>query len=112
MQRNNPDYTYLVIYTIFLGWDLFPLDLLWDLLAFGSHLVKKKRNVFVGVGGIRRVGESAGDTDEGSKLELSEGRSNLCASNLVGKNENIGLIQIGNCSDDLYELTEPSVQDL
>lgn len=43
MQRNNPDYTYLVIYTIFLGWDLFPLDLLWDLLAFGSHLVKKKK---------------------------------------------------------------------
>lgn len=45
MQRNNPDYTYLVIYTIFLGWDLFPLDLLWDLLAFGSHLVKKKKEM-------------------------------------------------------------------
>lgn len=84
MQRNNPDYTYLVIYTIFLGWDLLPLNLLWDLLAFGSHLVKKKRKKEMCWGwGIRRVGESAGDTDEGSKLELSEGRFNLCASNLV-----------------------------
>lgn len=43
MQRNNPDYTYLVIYTILLGWDLLPLDLLWDLLAFSSHLFEKKR---------------------------------------------------------------------
>lgn len=51
MQRNNPDYTYLVIYTIFLGWDLLPLNLLWDLLAFGSHLVEKKeRKKCVGVG--------------------------------------------------------------
>jgi hypothetical protein len=44
MQRNNLDYTYLVIYTIFLGWNLLPLDLLWNLLAFSSHLVEK-RNV-------------------------------------------------------------------
>lgn len=92
MERNNPDHTYLVIYTIFLGWDLLPFDLLWDLLAFSSHLVgkKKKRNV-LGLG-IRRVGESAWDTDEGSKLELSEGRFNLCASNLVGENEGIELL--------------------
>lgn len=43
MQRNNPDYTYLVIYTIFLRWDLLPLDLLWYLLAFSSHLVERKK---------------------------------------------------------------------
>lgn len=43
MERNNPDHTYLVIYTIFLGWDLLPFDLLWDLLAFSSHLVGKKK---------------------------------------------------------------------
>lgn len=90
MQRNNPDYTYLVIYTIFLGWNLLPLDLLWDLLAFSSHFVEKKK--CVGVGGIRRVGESAGDTDEGSKLELSEGRFSLCASNFVDENEGIELL--------------------
>lgn len=94
MQRNNPDYTYLVIYTILLGWDLLPLDLLWDLLAFSSHLFekKKKKKKCVGVGSIRRVGESAGDTNEGSKLELSVGRFNLCASNLVDENEGIELL--------------------
>jgi hypothetical protein len=67
----TPITTYLVICTIFLGWNLLPLDLLWDLLAFSSHLICQKKKKSVGVGVIRRVGESAGDTDEGSKSELS-----------------------------------------
>jgi hypothetical protein len=50
VQRSNPDHTYLVIYTIFLGWNLLPLDLLWDLLAFSSHLVDKKERKSVELG--------------------------------------------------------------
>lgn len=73
-------------------------------------MTKKKEKVSGWV--IRRVGESAGDTDEGSESELSEDRFRLCASNLVYVNEGIKFLEGGNCPDDLYEITEPSVQDL
>lgn len=42
--------------------------------------------------GVFEGSVKAPDTDEGSKLKLSEGRFNLCASNLADENEGIELL--------------------
>jgi hypothetical protein len=89
-------HTYLVISTFFLGWNLIRLDLLRNLLAFGSHFVEKFKCV---VGWEVLEGESA-KSDEGSNQ--SSPRATLMLLNKFDKeNEGFECRIIGNKSDNI-----------